>query len=489
VQGSISYLEGRKLFFAARIQLFLNLAFFIPLIVVSIVTLSLISRSSQEQLNTEYLNKSRIFGEQLVGDLDNYLRGIDDNQPDFENILTNLAQSATLDANVYDARGKLMATSQPLIFENGLLSIYANPSALVEIRQRENLVIEKEHVGTLEYYVSYAALKSPITGKLIGILGIPFFQSASSLANVQIVILTNILNIFAAIFILLLVLSYVVSKWLTFPLTFITNTLRKTSLTKTNQPLTWRTNDEIGLMVKEYNQMLFKLNESKVELEHIQRERAWREIAQQVAHEIKNPLTPMKLTLQQMERALQAGLVSPEKMERALLSLLTQVDTLNDIASSFSTFAKMPEPVIQRVELVALLRRITELHDEGGQVKFNPAVPELIVQGDEQLLGRTFSNIILNALQAARQDEPICVVVTLSTSKGACLISVSDNGKGIDSANVDRVFVPHFSTKKSGSGLGLAIARQAIEHMGGKIWFETTAGRGTTFYIELPIIK
>lgn len=485
-QGSAGYLKGRQLFFAARIQLFLNLAFFIPLIVVSIVTLSLISRSSQEQLNAEYLNKSRIFGEQLVEDLDNYLKGVDENQPDFENTLTNLAQSAILDANVYNAQGKLMATSQPLIFENGLLSMYVNPAALLKIRQRENLFIEKEHVGTLEYYVSYAALKSPITGKLIGILGIPFFQSASSLANVQIVILTNILNIFAAIFILLLVLSYVVSKWLTFPLTFITNTLRKTSLTKTNQPLTWQTNDEIGLMVKEYNQMLFKLNESKVELEQIQRERAWREIAQQVAHEIKNPLTPMKLTLQQMERALQAGLTSQEKMERALLSLLEQVDTLNDIASSFSTFAKMPEPVIQRVALITLLRRITELHAEGGQVKFDPVIPELYVQGDEQLLGRTFSNIILNALQAAREEEPICVVVTLSEIQDAYVISFSDNGKGIDAANVDRVFVPHFSTKKSGSGLGLAIARQAIEHMGGKIWFETALRKGTTFYIELP---
>jgi len=486
VQGSASYLKGRKLFFAARIQLFLNLAFFIPLIIVSIVTLSLISRSSQEQLNAEYLTKSRVFGEQLAGDLDNYLNALDENQPDFENTLTNLAQSAILDANVYDAQGKLMASSQPLIFENGLLSMYVNPAALLKIRERENLFIEKEHVGTLEYYVSYAALKSPVTGKLIGILGIPFFQSASSLANVQIVILINILNIFAAIFIVLLVLSYVVSKWLTFPLTFITNTLRKTSLTKTNQPLTWQTNDEIGLMVKEYNQMLFKLNESKVELEHIQRERAWREIAQQVAHEIKNPLTPMKLTLQQMERALQAGLISQEKMERALLSLLGQVDTLNDIASSFSTFAKMPEPVIERVALVTLLRRITELHGGGGQVKFDSAIQELYVRGDEHLLGRTFSNIILNALQAARAEEPIGVVVALSAAKDHCVISFADNGKGIDAANVDRVFVPHFSTKKSGSGLGLAIARQAIEHMGGKIWFETAVQKGTTFYIELP---
>src|SRR4030095_16012600 len=149
--------------------------------------------------------------------------------------------------------------------------------------------------------------------------------------------------IFAVMFIALVILSYFVSLWLTFPLKFITQSLQRTSLTKINQPLTWKADDEIGLMVKAYNHMLYKLSESKAELEQNQRERTWREIAQQVAHEIKNPLTPMKLTLQQLQRSVETNSNTDEKTEKAVASLLTQVETLNQIASSFSSFAKMPD--------------------------------------------------------------------------------------------------------------------------------------------------
>jgi nitrogen fixation/metabolism regulation signal transduction histidine kinase len=485
-QGLLSYLKGHKLFFSARIQLFLNMAFFLPLIVVSITTLSLTSRSSQEQLNEEYLNKSRMFETQISGFLDDYLKYTDENQVNFENRLTDLTQLTNLDANVFNPKGILTATSQPLIFENGLLSAYVNPKALKRVSKGEHLFIEQERVGSLSYFVSYVALKSPQTGKLLGILAIPFFQSIYSLEKIQTVIFTNILNIFAAIFIVLLLLSYLVSAWLTFPLKFITQSLSKTSLTKTNQPLTWKADDEIGLMVKEYNQMLFKLSESKAELEQTQRERAWREIAQQVAHEIKNPLTPMKLMLQQLERGIDSGAITPEKMQKSLSSLLTQVDTLNDIASSFSSFAKMPDLVIQKIEVVSLLKRVVDLHSQSGFIAFKATEKQLFVKGDEQLLGRTFSNIIINALQAERPGTRIKVEILIEVTKTKrCLLTFTDNGKGIDAVHIERVFVPHFSTKKSGSGLGLAIAKQGIEQMGGKIWFDTDAGKGTSFYIEL----
>jgi nitrogen fixation/metabolism regulation signal transduction histidine kinase len=238
-------------------------------------------------------------------------------------------------------------------------------------------------------------------------------------------------------------------------------------------------------MVKEYNQMLYKLSESKAELEQTQRERAWREIAQQVAHEIKNPLTPMKLTLQQLERAIQNGTNSSDKTVKALSSLLVQVDTLSDIASSFSSFAKMPEPVIQRLDLVSLLKRIVDLHSHSGEIYFKTSYKELFVSADEQLLGRTFSNLIINSLQAARPGVHLLIEISLERTGDKCLITVKDNGKGISDAIVDRVFVPHFSTKRSGSGLGLAIAKQGIEQMGGSIWFETKPGMGTVFYIAL----
>lgn len=487
--GIQNYWQGEKLFFSARIQLLLNVAFFLPLIIVSVTTLNLTNVSSQIQLNNEYLNRAESFGTQLSGYLNNYFSEENEDIENFENRLTDLANLTNLDANVYKLSGEILASSQPLIFENSLVSGYVNPKAREEILNGKNLVIQTETVGTLEYFVSYAALKTPRTGKLIGILGIPFFQSGYSLEKVQINILANILSIFALIFIGLVILSYFVSQWLTFPLKFITQSLRKTSLVKTNQPLIWNADDEIGLMVKEYNQMLFKLSESKAELEQTQRERAWREIAQQVAHEIKNPLTPMKLTLQQLERQIKSEVNTAEKTEKAVASLLTQVETLNEIASSFSSFAKMPEPVMQPLELVSLLKRIVDLHIHGGDLILTPSEKEAIVLGDEQLLGRTFSNIILNAFQSAIPGKPIQVKITLIKEELNYVIAFQDNGKGIQPHEGDRIFSPYFTTKHSGSGLGLAISKQAIEQMKGRIWFETEVGKGATFYISLPVLR
>lgn len=485
IQGLYQYFRGRRLFFSARIQLYLNLAFFIPLTIVSVSTLSLTSRSSQQQLNEEYLSKSRTFGQQMTNYLEDEQRVAQNIS--LENRLNDLAALSNLDANIYDPSGALIATSQPLIFERNLLSTYVNARAMARIRNGENLFVESEKVGKLDYYVSYSVLKSPRTGRTVGILGIPFFQSAHLLERIQSVILINILNIFALIFIILLLLSYIVAERLTFPLRFITESLRKTSLTGVNRPLTWPAEDEIGYMVREYNAMLYKLGESKRELEQTQREKAWREIAQQVAHEIKNPLTPMKLTLQQLERSLQQGNNSVEKTQKAIQTLLGQVDSLNDIASSFSGFVKMPQPVMERVDVLPILRHTVDLHSPTGEIQFRPSVREAWVSGDAQMLNRTFSNILLNAIQSARPGQQIAVQVSIEALNGKCRVTFRDNGKGIDPLIADRVFLPHFSTKQTGSGLGLAIAKQAIEQMNGRVWFDTSPA-GTAFYVELPLL-
>ncbi|MEP6733902.1 MAG: ATP-binding protein, partial [Chryseolinea sp.] len=149
-------------------------------------------------------------------------------------------------------------------------------------------------------------------------------------------------------------------------------------------------------------------------------------------------------------------------------------------------FAKMPEPVMQRLELVTLIRRIVLLHSQSGDLTFTTSFREAYVMGDEQLLGRTFSNIILNAFQASRPGQPRQLKVSLEPFGENIVLEFRDNGKGIEPDIAERIFLSHFSTKKSGSGLGLAIAKQAIEQMNGKIWFETVVGQGTTFFIELP---
>lgn len=479
--GIYSYYKSRKLFMAVRIQLILNLAFFFPLITVSIITLNVTTRSSQEQLNSEYLVKAARFGEVVALRLQESA-----DVGEFDQTFTNLTSLVNLDANVFHPNGTLMTTSQPLIFENNLLSTFMKPSAYKRVLKGDKNFVANERVGSLQFYVAYAALFSPETGDRIGVLAVPFFQSASSLEQLQITVLTNILSIFTLVFIVLLAVSYLVTQWLTAPLRLITKTLGKISLLDTNRPLDWKSDDEIGMVAKEYNQMLVKLQDSKQELERSQRERAWREIAQQVAHEIKNPLTPMKLTLQQLEQSKKEQ--TEDQLKSSVRSLLAQVNTLDDIASSFSSFARMPEPVLKEIELVSLLRKTIDLHSHEGSIEFQVLQEELFVKADEKLLGRIFSNLLLNALQAARAEVPLVIRIAIERRNLVYRISFVDNGRGIDSMLIDKIFLPHFTTKESGSGLGLAISRQGIEQMGGKIWFETSVN-GTTFIIELPRIK
>lgn len=482
IEGIIHFSGSKNLFFSARIQLILNLAFFVPLVAVCLITLGLTARSSREQLKEEFLSKATQFGKTIS-------RTIKDvsfsNPDDFENEFKNVTTLANLDANLYATDGSLITTSQPLIFENQLLAPYLDPAVFRRMKGGEATFVATDRVGSLEFYVAYAKVLSSETGETLGFLGIPFFQSGASIEHMQITVLANIISIFTLVFIVLLIVSFFVTKWLTAPLRMITETFGRISLMQTNKPLAWKSDDEIGLMVREYNHMLETLSDSKRELEKNQREKAWREIAQQVAHEIKNPLTPMKLTLQQLERSLQHEDRGNEKLKKTVESLLLQINSLDELASSFSSFAKMPEPVMKPVELIALLKRTVSLHAQEGKVILRTERTEAPVFADEQVLGRIFSNIILNGMQAVEKGKVTEIILTLEVSASYFSTIITDNGTGIDSELVDKIFLPHFTTKKTGSGLGLAIARQGIEQMGGRISFKTSSA-GTSFRIDLP---
>lgn len=482
IEGIIHYSGSKNLFFSARIQLILNLAFFVPLVAVCLITLGLTAKSSQQQLKDDFLSRATQFAKTVSISI----RDVGfSNREDFENEFKNVTTLANLDANLYASDGTLVTTSQPLIFENQLLAGYLDPVVFRRVKRGEATFVATDRVGSLEFYVAYSKVLSPDTGEMLGILGIPFFQSGTSIEQMQITVLANIISIFTLIFIVLLIVSFFVTKWLTAPLTMITQTFGRISLTKTNQPLDWKSDDEIGLMVREYNHMLDTLSDSKRELEKNQREKAWREIAQQVAHEIKNPLTPMKLTLQQLERSLQHDDPKNDKLKKAVLSLLSQINSLDELASSFSSFAKMPEPVMKPIELVALLNRIVNLHAQESTIVLNTEITVAPIFADEQLLGRIFSNIILNGIQSVTKERSSRIEIVLEQHTPYFTVLISDNGSGIDPELVDKIFLPHFTTKKAGSGLGLAIARQGIEQMGGRISFKTSP-TGTTFRIDLP---
>lgn len=482
--------QNASLNYSARIQLYLNVAFFLPLFAVSITTLSLINSSFKKEVNEEYYRKARSISSNVSDDLDEYVRRITENREELPNKLSQVAKFSGVDVNLFNVRGRLLATSQPLIYENNLLSPYVNPVALAKIKeQEENVYIAREAVGSLEFNTTYYGVKSYETGSLIGVLSIPFFQSEYALEQNQIEVLSNVINIFTIIFIVFLLISYLAAKWLTFPLYFITQKLKKTTLTGFNEPLVWKSDDEIGLMVGEYNRMLINLEESKKALARSEKESAWREIAQQVAHEIKNPLTPMKLTLQHLSRKL-IGRSDEKELEKPIATLLHEIETLNDIASSFSSFAKLPIPENERFEILSVITKSVNLHSATKDVQISLQVPdqEVYTIGDEQLMSRIISNIIINAIQANEDQMQIDVIVQLIDNR-KLLVEIRDDGPGIDPDIHSKIFVPNFSTKDTGSGIGLAIAKHGVEHAGGKIWFETALGEGTSFFIELPMVE
>ncbi|WPP51502.1 sensor histidine kinase [Catalinimonas niigatensis] len=487
--------KKENLNFAAKIQLYLNAAFFMPLLALSITTLSVISRSYSEEVDSEYLKKAEQIGRNINDILENHFEG-EISEDALANILSQMSKYAETDANIFDINGQLIATSQPLIYEDSLLSKYINPWALANVKEQENnkLILE-EAVGSLTYKSSYIGLKSENTGKLMGILSLPFFESRNQLEEQIIQVLTNIMNIFTFVFIVFLIISYLASVLLTYPLKYITQKIRRTSLSDYNEPLSWDSDDEIGLMIGEYNKMLVKLEASKAALARSEKESAWREMAKQVAHEIKNPLTPMKLSLQHLKRKLQVDFkegmdaCEVENMGKPFDNLLHQIDTLSDIASSFSDFAKMPTPKSEYFEFSALVQTVVGLFTEDdGCIRLSIDKGNYYIVSDQQLMGRIISNLIINAKQSIPKDRSPKIDIHLQqVGRDKLILKISDNGTGIAKEIQHKVFLPNFSTKYAGSGIGLAITKRGIEHAGGRIAFDTSEGKGTTFFIELPL--
>uniref|UniRef100_UPI004048CF44 ATP-binding protein n=4 Tax=Roseivirga sp. TaxID=1964215 RepID=UPI004048CF44 len=474
---------------AAKVQILLNFAFFLPLIIVSIVVLRLVNNTVKRNIEDNYLEVAESAGRNLTSTLEDFLAAQNENNESLENRVAEISQYSRADINLFNKDGVLIATNQRMIFENQVLSSYASPKAMAEIiENRSSERLYEERVGELVYQSTYVGVRSAQDNELLGILSMPFFESEAQLKRQQTDIVSNILNAFTFIFIVFVLLSFLASRIITYPFKYLTQRIKATTFSNINQPLEWNAEDEIGLMVREYNRMLVNLERSKKELAMSEKESAWREMAQQVAHEIKNPLTPMKLKLQHLKRILTEGKDLNQDFNKPLDSLLNQIESLSDIATSFSSFAKMPIPRNERLDIADALRKVVRLF-KADNVEINPNIPRnpVWVEGDANLLGRIFNNLILNAIQAMPEGETPKLEIQLEETHSKARISVKDNGAGIPDDIRDKIFIPKFSTKVEGSGIGLAIAKRGVEHAGGSIWFETEAGVGTTFFIEFPL--
>jgi len=251
-------------------------------------------------------------------------------------------------------------------------------------------------------------------------------------------------------------------------------------LNKSNEKLDWRFNDEIGELIQQYNVMVDKLEQTAVELATTERESAWKEMAQQVAHEIKNPLTPMRLTLQMMEREKDV-----EEVREMASNLLEEVENLTHIAEAFSRFAQMPSLKLERFDISYQTNRSVALYSDRG-VSFDSSGP-VYAKIDKEQWSRIMHNLVKNAIQSVPENRKAEINVRVDSHINQVLICVKDNGEGIPEYMQERVFEPNFTTKNSGMGLGLAMVKNLIENLGGTIRFNTSPN-GTEFIIELPII-
>ncbi len=411
--------------------------------------------------------------------------------PNLNKQLKQIAQVLNTDINLYNYRGILLGTSRPKIFDNQLLGQFINHNALYyTLVKQQNDFITQEQIGLLNYTSGYSSIQTQ-TGQTL-FINIPFFSNPNQLHEQISNLIVTLLNIYIILFILTVTIAVIISEQVTTPIKIIQQKFQRLKLGHKYEKIDYNRNDEIGQLVDEYNKMVDKLEQSVDLLAKTERESAWREMAKQIAHEIKNPLTPMKLSIQLLQKAWENKDKNFDKrLKDVTKTLIEQIENLRNIAEEFSAFAKMPVSNNEKIDLAQKIENITKLFEniENVQVKAIIKQRPVYIWADNKQISRVFINLIKNAIQAIPEGIEGKVIIELDADKDKALVKVIDNGTGIPQDIQSKLFTPSFTTKSSGMGLGLAMVKNIIQNAKGKIWFETEVGKGTTFYIEFPLYK
>ena len=407
--------------------------------------------------------------------------------------LQDLSKLYRTDIHVYNPDGELMATSRPYLLTSGLCGRRINPA--VFFAPIDQSVVVEERIGRFDYLASYATTHDG-DGKTASYICVPMFFSSYNLWRDLFFYCALLMNLYFVALLLAALIALAVGRRLTHPLKTLGLNLRQIRLDggKANEKISYNgsASDEIGMLVTEYNHMVDKLAESAQQLAASERELAWRDMARQIAHEIKNPLTPMKLTIQQLQRTKAIG---GERFDdyfaTASRTLIEQIDTLSFIASEFSNFARMPMANLTRVDLYAKLRAEVELfrnNHENVEISYSATIDEAFILADGEQMTQLFNNLLKNAIQAIPSTRRGKIDVVLTEENGRAVVSVTDNGCGISDEVAERIFTPNFTTKSSGMGLGLCIAKNIVMMSQGEIAFTTKQDEGTTFVVKFPLI-
>ena len=404
----------------------------------------------------------------------------------FKDEIYEIANNLNVGFNLYDLEGTLIKSSTPS-FENDSITRCISAEILNKLTQS----VEKRHVESNvqlggDYRSSYIIFTDS-KAKPLGILNVPYFDDDSfNDAELR----EFLVRLGYAYFVMLLVaiaFAYFVSRIITRSLKTISDKMNETRLEKRNKKIELKgASQEVSALVESYNSMIDELEESAVQLATSEREQAWREMAKQVAHEIKNPLTPMRLSVQSFQRKFDSNDPNvDQKVEEYSKTLIQQIDTMSSIASAFSSFAEMPAQKNEMLNVVEVITLALDIFTE-DYITFNSNEKEIVAKFDRTQLIRVVTNLVKNAIQAITEVQIPKIMVEVYSQNNNVIITVTDNGNGITEENKPMVFEPKFTTKSSGMGLGLPMLKKIIETYNGSITFTSQEDKGTTFKVTFP---
>jgi nitrogen fixation/metabolism regulation signal transduction histidine kinase len=361
-----------------------------------------------------------------------------------------------------------------------------DPMTFWMLAQKNKRSLETYYLNQKKY-IEASTMLDPFDSSVHCILSIPLSSDNRVLNNDTTSFIVALVNLYVFLFIIALILSFSLSNNITSPLKTLSQKISKINIQQKNDHIEYHIDDEIGDLVKRYNSMVDEIEESAKLMANNEREDAWREMAKQIAHEIKSPLTPMKLSIQHLQRMVtEQRENSVELTKRVCETVIEQIDNLSEIATSFSNFAKINNPKLEKVDVVPILRNISDLfnnEETNSKVRFSSAVEEAAIYCDTNQLISCINNLIKNGLQAAADRDVALVDVRIFSIDNSFRISIKDNGMGVPIEIQHKIFKPNFTTKNSGTGLGLAITKKFVEAMNGTIEFNTIENVGTEFIL------
>jgi len=418
---------------------------------------------------------------------------------EFYNAMDELAKVIRTDINLYDIHGGLIRTTQPDIYEQFLMGKRMNGNAFHEIAQKNALkYTTMEAVAGMKYFSVYAPIFNS-QGSMVAIINLPYFSRSADMLSASSSMIATIINIYLVLIILAFIISVLLSNSLSRPLVVIKERIQGlTTSSNRNKYISYHNNrDEIGVLVSAYNKMVDDLDHSRLQLAQAEREQAWKEMARQIAHEIKNPLTPMKLRIQYLIRMKDEGRSGwEEQVEPTLNSILGQIANLSEVADAFSSFSRFYNEEVVDVNLNAAISEQVFFFDTNDDItiEIRNNVPDPVVSARRQQLSRVFVNILQNAIESiqnARGTGEILVTIdAVDREEGRYYkVDFEDDGLGVAEEHLERLFNPNFTTKSGGTGLGLAICRNIIEQSQGMISYSRSSLGGACFTILLPAKK